>query len=510
MVWPLSAIISGGKRALTRLFKDKTELAIFLTAFLTEIVLGVYLICRWGATYAFGFDRDLQAHLYISRVVVDNGAHSGLAMLGTTWLPLFHILLAPFVAIDAFYTTGFAGTIVNSIMVGGICVLLYRLAGKKLLGGVASALFLINVYTLLHGTSSYMAPAAMFFALLSVYYFKLYWRKDSLAEFMKCGLALTLATLGRYEAWIVAALTILLFILRELKNGHRYRLAYAHFPLWGIFAWLFWNLAIWRDPLIWMNAPWLTGTYYQSIMVKSLLISPEKFVSYYRAFFPLAGFLSVLVPMAVLAPLIRRDHAESCKALLISSPLILGFAVPSPLKLYFALPGLLTPLFVANHINKKWTKIALITCLVASYSVIIPNQYTSLQSFSPQSFTFAYDEVASVKNVINKGSYILACSSPSTSSSRTLSVVGGLSPSKIIDEYDGSLFADASRKPWQHCDYVIIDKIPPNEQSLKRMNDYYGCHFLYKYYYDSIWRSAFLDNYKLVLETDHFLVYQLG
>lgn len=508
---------------MTRLFKDKTEAAIFFTAFLTEMTLGLYLVHRWGCTYVLDFTRlggDLIAHLHIPRVVVDNGSHSGLANLGTVWLPVYHILLIPFVSIDVLYSTGLAGTIVNSMMISGTCTLLYRLTGSKM-GIVASGLFLINVYTLAYGAASHMMATGLFLTLLSVYYFKGYWEKGNVTEFMKCSLSFIPATLCRYEAWIVASLAVLLFVIRELKNRLEYRLAYAHLPFWGIFAWLFWNLAIFRDPFIWISGPF-PGTfgYYGEVAGRFFLPSINAILTYsVPALTELSGFLWLLIPITTFLSLVNRDYKKFCIILLSIVPLIFIFPARTlgwVRIFYFALPGIiLSPFLIARDKNRH-IKSAFVICVIALYGISIPTQHNLLikEIGSTPTLYVAYaSEVASLKNTIGRGSYVLASGGWSRSSSRALSVNYGISPSKIIDEYDGSLFVDASRKPWQCCKFVVIDKIayddPEAEASLKAMNDYYSSHFLYLYYYDSVWHDGFVRHYELVLETEHFFVYRV-
>jgi len=506
---------------LTRLFKDKTEVAIFFTAFLVEIAFGLYLVNGWGCTYVLDFTRlggDLIAHLYIPRSVIDNGSYSGLANLGTVWLPLFHILLIPFVSIDVLYSTGLAGTVVNSIMIGGICTLLYKLTGSKL-GIVASGLFLINVYTLTYGAASHMMATGVFLTLLGVYYFKGYWEKDDVAEFMKCSLTLILATLSRYEAWMVAFLVVLLFVIREVKNKRGYRLAYAHLPFWGVFAWLFWNLAIFRDPLIWVSGPFPGAFgYYGEVAGKFFSPSINAILTYgIPGLITLSGFLWLLALVTIPLSLMRRDYKKFCIVLLSMAPLAFIFSAQTSgweRIFYFALPGIILAPFLAVRDNNRRVRIAFIICLIIIYGVTIPTQHKLIIEeigATPTPYVAYVDENAQLVNAIGGGSYVLASGAGSRSPSRALSVSYGISPSKIIDEYDGSLFTDASKKPQQYCEYVIIDKIAYDaytEAFLKASNDYYGSHFLYLYHYDSAWHDEFVMYYELVLETEHFLVFQ--
>jgi len=508
------------------LFKDKMETAIFLVAFFIELGFGVYLVYRWGASFVLGgfFGGDLIAQLHISRTVMDNGAYSGLQNLGTVWLPLSNLLRVPFVMFDVLYMTGLAGTIVNAIMTAGTCVLLYRFIGDRPLGVIAAALFLINVYTLALGASAFQMPTAVFFMVLSAYYFRNYWEKDSLTDFVKCSLAVIFATLSRYECWLVMASIIFLFVVRELKNRRIYRLAYVHLPLWGVFAWLFWNLAIFRDPFRWLRGG---GSGY--LVVASRVIAPqvERVLAYgLPGMFRLSGFLLGMLPILILLMFIRRDYRKFGVILVLVAPLILINLISWPGNervLYAALPGIiLVPLYVVRD-SKLQTKIAIILLLLVTFGLAIPTQYNVFTEavYTRPAIPSPYsEEMVSIEDAIGDGSYILTSASGALSPGRSLSVIYGISPSKIIDEYDWKLFTKVSKEPWLYSEYVIIGKNAyfleilgiRNESDLKVFleaeHSRYGNHFLYLYYYDPQWRDEFLSRYELILETAYFQVFK--
>lgn len=55
---------------------------------------------------------DARSHLSIARRITD-GAHSGFTQIGTVWLPLPHLVTAPFAAINSWWHSGFAAVPVN-------------------------------------------------------------------------------------------------------------------------------------------------------------------------------------------------------------------------------------------------------------------------------------------------------------------------------------------------------------------------------------------------------------
>ena len=89
---------------------------------------------------------DAEAHLHIARRLLDSH-RPGMGQLGSVWLPLPHLLLAPFAAVTPWWRSGFAGAIPSSVCYGIASLLLYRLARRWLAtlpALIALALFALN------------------------------------------------------------------------------------------------------------------------------------------------------------------------------------------------------------------------------------------------------------------------------------------------------------------------------------------------------------------------------
>ena len=530
---------------LTKLFKNKTEIAIFLSAFLIEIGFGLYLVHRWGFTFSC-FDDVL--HIYKARVVVDNGSQSGLANLGVVWLPLFQILLMPLVLIDPLYTTGFAGTIVNALATGGICVTLYKMfrdRGTKL---VAMILFLSNGFTIIYGSAPMNEQLVFLFLVLGAYYFKRYWEKDDVAEFIKCSLVLILGTLTRYEVWPATFLAVLFFIVREQKNGKSYRLAYAHLPLWGIFAWLFWNLAIFRDPLMFINHPMGTRSQTFAMPLSYAGSFGLTILQTITELGNISGFLWLVSTLSLLMLLFLRRTSKIVSSLFLMSPIgmhiIFAYAHLSPMLtryFYMGYIGLIvTPLFLFEEChgkgNKRWVhfykrgvkiaKVIFVVALFSSLALTYPFQINIIQTgihpgvlntpWARDDIAIAHvegagEEVLEIKNVLSQSSILVPCTSEV---SAQLSIFAGISPSVIFDPYDDPIYAQTMESPWEHYQYVIIKKTNEGYDAIvASWNDYYKSlhgtrYYEYLYYNDPEWRTLFLDHYGFVLETSRFLVFK--
>lgn len=505
---------------IAKLFKDKTEVSIFFIAFLVEMGFGLYLVQRWGFTFIGG---DAITHLYIPRAVVDNGSFD-FANIGTVFPPMFHLLVMPLVLIDALYTTGFAGTIVNALMTGGTCVLIYRLIGETKLGILASALFMFNAFTLIYGATPMMEQPAIFFLCLAVYYFKNYWEKDSLTDYMKCTLALLFGTLARYEVWGTAFLIFLFFVLRELKKRRFYRIAYSQFCFWGIFAWLFWNLAIFRDPLMFIHHPLSAQTLTTSnppYYVGSILLTTNHV---FQQLLIVSGFLCFFAILSVSISLLYKEYLKILQGMLLLSPLFfhgslmfLNFgSVGATQFFYMPTAGLiiLTFFFVrklTNRLNSEWTKVILTALiLLLLITTYFPKQLStaviSSSEFTEFPVLFKYKtEIEAIKMEIGENAVLW-----DYTTTNSYSVLIGSSPSLIFDSYDSKPFyLKIMDRPWEYVPYVVIDKVSSDDYYLNRKNELYeGRYYLYRYYNDEAWKSEFLDHYKLILETEHGLVYK--
>ena len=527
------------------------EAALFLVAFSTEILTGLYLLLKFGTTYGFGYrGEDLIAHLYIPRVVIDNGENSGFTNLGTVWLPIYHILLIPLVVVDPLYTTGFAGTLLNALITACITCLVYRLVrgfgGRWWHGVVASMLFLLSPINLVgNGCSAQMSPIGVLFTLLSAYYFKQYLEGDDLRTFMKCCATVMAGTLSRYEVWPVAILLAIFFTLKELSKKRMHRIVYTNFLFWGMAYWLFYNLAIFRDPLAWIYGPFPGAYGYYAEVVNRILVPPvEHFlkiaISLVLGLTKLMGFIWILFPIALLVHLARRDWSILAVLILVNSCIIIPPAAHGvrlkahSYSLYPVLPGivlacfsLLKPLTSLHRDStskgkaSKHRGIAFYTLfIVILWAIALPlmlsyadpaKQYYSRRYYQwREEIEAIYRVVAD--DVVDRRSYILATGVASISPSRCLSVFYGISPSMIIDEYDGVLFKNASMEPWRYCEYVVVSKMDPTSKGVRDFlgaeNRYYGAHFLYLYYFDHSWREKFLVHYEPILETEHLTLYR--
>ena len=211
---------------------------------------------KTGATLYWG---DAEAHLDIARRVIDSRT-PGWAQMGTTWLPLQHLLMLPLVRNDWLWQTGLAGAIVSGICTVVAVTFLFaairRLFESELAGWTAAAVFLLNPNTLYLGSIP-MTEAVFFASLFALLYFSVRFAETlGWGALIGAGLAACAGTLTRYEAWFVlpfAAAYIL--IVGDTKRWAAF-LAFSLIAAIGPLIWFWHNWWYFQDPLYFYRGPW--------------------------------------------------------------------------------------------------------------------------------------------------------------------------------------------------------------------------------------------------------------
>ena len=211
---------------------------------------------RCGATLAYG---DAEAHLNIARRVIDSRT-PGWFQLGTTWLPLPHLLMIPLVRYDSLWQTGLAGAIVSAGSMSIACAFLFaavqRLFANTAASAAAAATFLLNPNVLYIGSIPMTEP--IFFAsLLALLYFTVrFAATQGWGALLGASLAACAATLTRYEAWLLLPF-VAVFVF--VKAGPRRWFAVALFCVVagaGPGLWLAHNRWYYSDALYFYRGPW--------------------------------------------------------------------------------------------------------------------------------------------------------------------------------------------------------------------------------------------------------------
>ena len=205
---------------------------------------------RTGATLYFG---DAEAHLDIARRIVDSRT-PGWSQIGTTWLPLPHLLMIPLVRNDWMWRTGLGGAITSGVSMTIAATFLFgaarRIFESTPAAAVAVAVFLLNPNTLYLGSIPMTEPV-FFAALFGMLYFSVRFRETrgwgALLGLSLAGLA---GTLTRYEAWFL--LPFVALYIRRWPQVIIFCLIAGAGPL----LWLAHNRWYFGDPLYFYRGPW--------------------------------------------------------------------------------------------------------------------------------------------------------------------------------------------------------------------------------------------------------------
>ncbi len=205
---------------------------------------------------------DARSHMTISRRLLDGPNHS-LVQLGTVWLPLPHLVVAPFTMITAWWRSGFAVMPVNLLCLVIEAIALFRivlLAGRSRLGAWIAVLLLVTNpgWLYLHTTS--LGEPVLFAAILATVAGLAGWVRSEkpysggeLALF--CGLPAAAAALSRYDGWAMAAAGGAFVLVVAQMRWHQWRYTlrclrgYAIPPMIAAAWWFWFNFVNWGDPL---------------------------------------------------------------------------------------------------------------------------------------------------------------------------------------------------------------------------------------------------------------------
>jgi 4-amino-4-deoxy-L-arabinose transferase-like glycosyltransferase len=225
---------------------------------------------------------DAVAHINIARRLTD-ARELGTFQLGTVWLPLPHLLIAPFVAIDGLWRSGVGGSIPSMVAyvlgVAGIFQLV-RARASRAAAALAAGIYALNP-SLLYMQATAMTESIFLAAVIwSVYYFDSYLRGlsseprgetsplPSWRALERCALCLAAAIFTRYDGWILAFIVgmcamwvAVRWLRRDPPRREARRLLRSLISALLLLAlcpalWLAHNYEINRRPLDWLNGPY--------------------------------------------------------------------------------------------------------------------------------------------------------------------------------------------------------------------------------------------------------------
>ena len=233
-------------------------LLLFLVASTTAVVL------YFSDSHAFTFFGDAASHIVKARQIIDSQS-PGIENIGTVWLPLPYFLLLPFVVSEALFFSGVAGPALGIPLLVGTGVLLFsivrRLTSSRPIAFLSACVFGLNPNVVYMALTPMNELSLLFFVTLGGYALLRWLQEDRSRWLVLCAVAVALATLCRYEAWVLAGYVSLIAVIKGItlwkgrnRSAAGWMFAIAGASLAGIFLWLCWNRFEYGDAL--QFAPW--------------------------------------------------------------------------------------------------------------------------------------------------------------------------------------------------------------------------------------------------------------
>ncbi len=501
--------------------KRALEIIPLLLASILPLTISLHLYNRFGTTAS---SLDALSHLYIPKNVIHNGPFSGIRNIGTVWLPLYHLLLLPFVAIDTLYFTGFAGTILGIIFLFSAIYLMLSLS-KKLFAFpyniFASLCLLLNPYILLYTVSPMTEILTIFLLLFTAYHFSQFLQAEKGMWHLIIGVVL--GTLTRYEFYPIPFLILPFFLARLKEKSKNPFLSLLLFS--GISFWLLWNELLFSDPFFFFRHP----TTKDSVAHLSYAGSIKKTLSHNRFILKeLFGYLPIFSAAGILYLLLKRRWKILLPLLLLISPLFLHILLSySNISLghsrFFLLsfPGLILFSFsLLSAIGNKSLRHQLLLIFLLSYflplfptySVINSGENHYKEKINPSHQDINYPAVSQhlrnfrdfCQNLDLHSSFTLI---PVNQEFQAISFALRIRPERLFDAYDHPHLLTIMNEPENFCDYILLPQSP--SFFCHRFQNYYqGQYFVMRFFTNKEYRRNILSHFKIVRKGKEIELYK--
>src|SRR5262245_25937638 len=241
---------------------DRSEIGVAIAASALSIAACVYFATGQGL---LGYG-DTYSHLEISRRIL-TGSTTGIAQLGTIWLPVPHVLQALFAWNSTLYRTGLAGAIVSMTAFVVSTVLIYRIVRifsptRALPAVAAAAVFMTNPNILYHQTTSMDELPFYAFTLAATYGLVRWADTRRPKHLLEAAVASMLAMLCRYEGWFLAGAFTVAVLIMARQAGHSWRDVRGLTGMFAVFGaltasigWIIFNLMVTGSPVYFLVGP---------------------------------------------------------------------------------------------------------------------------------------------------------------------------------------------------------------------------------------------------------------
>jgi hypothetical protein len=234
------------------------------------------------AAFLFFFAQD-QTFVHIDAIAHVNKARNlfdkiepGLQQLGTIWLPLPHLLMAPLAAIDPLWRTGIAGSVISILSFSGTSILLFltglEWTGSLVVGWLAFFLFALNPHLIYLFTTPENEPLMIFCAAGLLCYLVRWSQDENWKDFALAAVFVFAGTWTRYEGWALAAMATVLIPIVTRKNKVAASIIFAGAAVAGPMLWMLFNHIYFEDPIAFI---WSAGSA-QSYAAQTTFITAGK------------------------------------------------------------------------------------------------------------------------------------------------------------------------------------------------------------------------------------------
>ncbi len=225
-----------------------------------------YISCLYTIGHGTNMDySDAQSHLTIARRIFDSKA-PGFEQLGTVWLPMPHLLLAPFVLNMWLFSTGWAAGLLGILALSATATGLYLIAARLGLGRagrLATTLVVLANPAVLYVYTTALTEPVLIMCIVGGMAGLAHWatsrRRMSAGELaVFAGIPSAAAVLSRYEGWaLVMTGTLFVLIVSKRRTGQwreAFTMAggYVMVPAAAVLWWLSYNWAVYGNPLEFM------------------------------------------------------------------------------------------------------------------------------------------------------------------------------------------------------------------------------------------------------------------
>jgi hypothetical protein len=271
---------------------------------------------------------DTRSHLTIARRLID-GPNTGLVQLGTVWLPLQHLVLAPLSAIDWLWTSGWGAALLGSACMAASAAALWHIAtvlsrGARIAGLVAVVLYVTNPAILYMHTTAFTEPvlyASVLVATSGLVHWANRAKPFSGGEMaLYCGGPAALAVLARYDGWAYVAVWAVCVGAMSLRRWGSARhagkmvAAFAAPPALAASWWMWFNWRNFGDPLEFQRGRY-SAQAQQDLLARQGLLPDEgdlgrSVETFVRAAGSAAGWIALVAAAAGVVVLVLRWRRE--------------------------------------------------------------------------------------------------------------------------------------------------------------------------------------------------------